>query len=136
MPRIVKEIQVQYAFIGPGKGIKDGIRIDLIDASEDEFRFHAVVLGPAGSVYEGGEWHYEYKLDKSYPFIMPYDNIKSLTKLYHPDVTDLETGLPHFLSCEKCFLYKRNITQTMPVLLQEWRQELKYPNFYRIGCPL
>ena len=30
--------------------------------------FHAVVLGPEGTPYEGGEWHYEFRLNYMFTF--------------------------------------------------------------------
>ena len=80
----------------------EGVRIDLID--EANKRFHAVVLGPEGTSYEGGEWHFEFDLHEKYPFQFPIKNQKALTKLYHPDVENLEEGIPHCFLCTWCEL--------------------------------
>ena len=49
---------------------------------------HAVVRGPQDSLYEGGEFRFHITPPQDYPFKMPL--IKLLTKIYHPDVSDLD----------------------------------------------
>ena len=72
----------------------------MLDA--ENLRFHAVVLGPAGTVYEGGEWHFEYTVREEYPFKPPFTNIKAFNRLYHPEIKNIENGIPHFFGCSGC----------------------------------
>ena len=51
---------------------------------DDIYAWEATVMGPAGSVYEGGVFHLSIKFPKNYPFLPP--KIKFLTKIYHPNI--------------------------------------------------
>jgi ubiquitin-conjugating enzyme E2 D/E len=51
---------------------------------EDIYAWEATLMGPAGSVYEGGVFHLSIKFPPNYPFKPP--KIKFLTKIYHPNI--------------------------------------------------
>ena len=62
-------------------------------------RIDAVVKGPVGSLYEGGIFRFEVNLPYGYPFKPP--EAKLLTKIYHPNVSNLAEPHPHSL-CPCC----------------------------------
>ncbi|XP_004139007.1 ubiquitin-conjugating enzyme E2 5A [Cucumis sativus] len=51
---------------------------------DDIFRWEGVVIGPAGSCYEGGIFHVSIQFPSDYPFTPP--SINFLTKIFHPNV--------------------------------------------------
>ena len=91
----------------------EGVKLNLID--EKSRKIHAIVLGPEGTSYEGGEWHFEFEIPLEYNLVPPIKQgtLKSLTKLYHPCVDNLEKGDPHFLECQKCVDHNWDASQNM-----------------------
>src|SRR6056300_69658 len=51
----------------------------------DLYNWHATILGPQGSPYEGGVFKLNIKLEPDYPFKSP--TIKFLTKIYHCNIS-------------------------------------------------
>jgi len=49
------------------------------------YNWHATILGPQGSPYEGGVFKLNIKLEPDYPFKSP--TIKFLTKIYHCNIS-------------------------------------------------
>ena len=110
------------------------MKFDLID--ETNLKFHVVVLGPDGSSYEGGEWHYEFELVDDYPFHAPckQNTLKAFTKLYHPTVTNLEEGIPHFLSCSSCSDDGWCPGMTIATRFGELRRRMMAPDLDHLDC--
>lgn len=52
---------------------------------ENLYKWVATILGPTGSVYEGGVFHLDILLPASYPFAPPIVNFR--TKIYHCNIT-------------------------------------------------
>ena len=52
--------------------------------SNDLFHWHATILGPIGSPYEGGVFKLSISLQDDYPFRSPH--IKFMTKIYHCNI--------------------------------------------------
>ena len=74
--RIKRELE--EAEFEPIKGVQ------LTMLGEDYHNLRGWIIGPEGSVYEGGVFEMEIKLPQDYPFKPPI--IKFVTKVYHPNV--------------------------------------------------
>eukprot|EP00386_Alphamonas_edax_P004540 GDKI01014321.1.p1 GENE.GDKI01014321.1~~GDKI01014321.1.p1 ORF type:complete len:181 (-),score=49.64 GDKI01014321.1:55-525(-) len=62
---------------------------------DDLFKWHAVIVGPAGTPYEGGTFKCELEFPKDFPFKPP--RVRVLTKIYHcnidPDASGNDTNV-------------------------------------------
>ena len=96
--------------------------------------FKAVVLGPPGTVYEGGVWHFDITLSPSYPMTAP--KFKGHTKLYHPMVENLDENMIHTMSdCTTCGLQARwSPALTITKALDMLRQAMIIPNLDYLEC--
>ena len=93
--RVAKEVDEQET-IGGNTRVEG---IEWAQDNEDKLLIRAIVYGPIGSLYEGGEWHFEIRIPNDYPFKPP--KIKGLTPLYHPQVPSLSDHQPHcFCTCD------------------------------------
>lgn len=53
-------------------------------SSDDIYNWDATLMGPAGSVYEGGVFQLSIIFPNNYPFKAP--KIKFVTRIYHPNI--------------------------------------------------
>ena len=118
----------------PMNGLEQGVSVNLVD--EEFMKFHVVVHGPDGTVYEGGEWHYEFELNEDYPFKPPckIGTVKALTKLYHPDVRNLANGWPHSLSCLTCDYCTWSPAYTIAEHFGHLRMKMIAPDLNKLDC--
>ena len=66
-----------------------GMTVTLPDES-DVHRWHVVVEGPEGTVYQGGRFGVVVALPAEYPFKAPH--VTFATRIYHPNVTNDSLG--------------------------------------------
>jgi ubiquitin-conjugating enzyme E2 D/E len=76
--RVLKEFELTQ------KEPIDGISISMPNI-DNCYKWHAIITGPEGTPYAGGQFHLELSLPAEYPIKPP--EAKFLTKIYHPNVS-------------------------------------------------
>ena len=130
LKRLAKEVYDQETLGG-------NLREEGIEWYQDESDvklLHAFIFGPIGSCYEGGVFEYEVRLPDDYPFKPP--KFKAVTRLFHPEVTDLTDGTMHFISsCSACGLGEWwSPALTVTKVLKSARDSMKAPDIDKLDC--
>ena len=100
-----------------------------LDWDMHSLQLEAVILGSAGTPYEGGIFRFTVTLPEAYPFREP--KIEMLTKMWHPNV--LDERIPHAF-CTGCLGRDWSPAITIEKLLIRFKAQMDNPDFNDIDC--